>query len=101
MRQKIGEKFSGRSSSYSRAPVSLLASRLTLRVGGLGRSDLGRRHHPYAGIGLSVAGMIAAAFGMITPVQGAVFQELIDVAVIGNALRALYDGSAIRAPGLL
>jgi len=45
--------------------------------------------------------MIAAAFGMITPVQGAVFQELIDVAVIGNALRALYDGSAIRAPGLL
>jgi len=61
----------------------------------------GRRHHPYAGIGLSVAGMIAAAFGMITPVQGAVFQELIDVAVIGNALRALYDGSAIRAPGLL
>jgi heavy metal translocating P-type ATPase len=55
----------------------------------------------YAGIGLSVAGMIAAAFGMITPVQGVVFQELIDVAVIGNALRALYDGSAIRAPGLL
>jgi heavy metal translocating P-type ATPase len=46
----------------------------------------------YAGIGLSVAGMVAAALGLITPVQGAVFQELIDVAVIGNALRALYDG---------
>jgi hypothetical protein len=30
-------------------------------------------------------------------VQGAVFQELIDVAVIGNALRALYDRSAIPA----
>ena len=45
----------------------------------------------YAGIGLSVAGMIAAAFGFITPVQGALFQEVIDVAVILNALRALYD----------
>jgi heavy metal translocating P-type ATPase len=45
----------------------------------------------YAGLGLSVAGMIAAALGLISPVQGAVFQELIDVAVILNALRALYD----------
>jgi len=45
----------------------------------------------YAGIGLSAAGMIAAALGFITPVQGALFQEVIDVAVILNALRALYD----------
>jgi heavy metal translocating P-type ATPase len=45
----------------------------------------------YAGIGLSLGGMVAAAFGFITPVQGALFQELIDVAVILNALRALYD----------
>ncbi|SMY07279.1 heavy metal translocating P-type ATPase [Flavimaricola marinus] len=42
-----------------------------------------------AGIGLSVAGMIAAAFGYLTPVQGALLQEVIDVAVILNALRAL------------
>ena len=42
-----------------------------------------------AGIGLSVAGMVAAAFGYLTPVQGAVLQEVIDVAVILNALRAL------------
>jgi cation transport ATPase len=41
------------------------------------------------GIGLSVVGMIAAAFGQITPVQGALFQEVIDVVVILNALRAL------------
>jgi cation transport ATPase len=33
--------------------------------------------------------MIAAAFGVISPVQGAVLQELIDVAVILNALRSL------------
>jgi heavy metal translocating P-type ATPase len=45
----------------------------------------------YAGIGLSAAGMMAAALGFITPVQGALLQELIDVAVIINALRALYD----------
>ena len=45
----------------------------------------------YAGIGLSGAGMIAAALGFITPVQGALFQEAIDVAVILNALRALYE----------
>lgn len=42
-----------------------------------------------AGIGLSVLGMIAAALGYLTPVQGALIQEVIDVAVILNALRAL------------
>jgi heavy metal translocating P-type ATPase len=45
-----------------------------------------------AGIGLSVCGMIAAAFGYLTPVQGALLQEVIDVAVILNALRALGEG---------
>jgi len=47
----------------------------------------------YAGLGLSVLGMIAAALGQITPVQGAIFQEVIDIAVILNALRALHDRS--------
>ena len=42
-----------------------------------------------AGIGLSVAAMIAAAFGYLPPVEGALLQEVIDVAVIFNALRAL------------
>lgn len=42
-----------------------------------------------AGIGLSILGMIAAAFGYLTPVQGAMLQEVIDVAVVLNALRAL------------
>jgi P-type E1-E2 ATPase len=41
------------------------------------------------GIGLSVLGMLAAAVGWLSPVQGAVLQEAIDVAVILNALRAL------------
>jgi P-type E1-E2 ATPase len=42
-----------------------------------------------AGMGLSIAAMIAAAFGLIAPVEGALLQEAIDVAVIINALRAL------------
>ena len=42
-----------------------------------------------AGIGLSGLGMLAAAAGQLTPVQGAVLQEVIDVAVILNALRVL------------
>ncbi len=33
--------------------------------------------------------MIAAALGYLSPVQGALIQEAIDVAVILNALRAL------------
>ena len=43
----------------------------------------------YAGIGLSFVGMVAAALGYLRPVQGAILQEVIDVAVILNALRAL------------
>ena len=43
----------------------------------------------YAGLGLSFAAMIAAALGYLPVVQGALLQEVIDVAVILNALRAL------------
>lgn len=43
----------------------------------------------FAGLGLSVLGMIVAAFGHLPPVQGALFQEAIDIVVILNALRAL------------
>jgi P-type E1-E2 ATPase len=41
------------------------------------------------GLGLSIGAMGIAAFGYLPPVQGALFQEVIDVAVILNALRAL------------
>jgi heavy metal translocating P-type ATPase len=40
------------------------------------------------GIGLSIVGMLFAAFGYIPPVTGAILQEGIDVTVILNALRA-------------
>jgi cation transport ATPase len=53
----------------------------------------------YAGIGLSGIGMIVAAFGYLTPVEGAVLQEVIEVAVILNAQRALRgDPGAVATP---
>jgi cation transport ATPase len=47
------------------------------------------RQSAVAGMGLSLLAMLAAALGWLPPVYGAVLQELIDVAVIVNALRAL------------
>lgn len=40
------------------------------------------------GLGLSLGAMVAAGAGYIPPVEGAILQEVIDVAVILNALRA-------------
>jgi heavy metal translocating P-type ATPase len=46
----------------------------------------------FVGIGLSIVLMILASFGKIIPFYGALLQELVDVAVIINALRALSGG---------
>jgi hypothetical protein len=43
-------------------------------------------------MGLSVAAMALAALGLLPPAAGALLQEAIDLAVIGNALRALRLG---------
>lgn len=45
----------------------------------------------FIGIGVSVVMMGFAAFGMIPPVLGAVLQEVLDVAVILNALRVSFE----------
>ena len=50
------------------------------------------------GLSLSGAAMMAAAFGFLPPIAGALLQEAIDVAVIGNALRALGSGSERTEP---
>jgi len=42
------------------------------------------------GIGLSLIGMGLAAAGFLPPVAGAILQELIDVAAVGNALRVAF-----------
>ena len=49
------------------------------------------------GLGLSLVGMGFAAAGMLTPVAGALIQEVIDVAVIFNALRAASGGRTARS----
>jgi heavy metal translocating P-type ATPase len=47
------------------------------------------RQSVLVGMGLSLAAMAVAAAGYLPPVAGALFQEVIDLAVILNALRAL------------
>ena len=82
----------GTAASAEAADVVLLVDRLDRLLPGLEVASGARRialESVIAGIGLSVAGMIAAAFGYLSPVQGAIAQEVIDVAVILNALRAL------------
>ena len=82
----------GAAASAEAADVVLLVDRVDELGPGI---EIARRSRRIAmesvvvGIGLSVLGMIAAAFGYLTPVQGAVLQEVIDVAVILNALRSL------------
>ncbi len=54
-----------------------------------------------AGMAMSLAAMVIAAFGFLPVVAGALLQEAIDVAVILNALRALRGGVAkpVTVPG--
>ena len=60
-----------------------------LRIGS--RSLAIARQSIVVGMGLSIVAMGAAAAGLVAPVFGALLQEVIDVAVIANALRALRD----------
>jgi heavy metal translocating P-type ATPase len=82
----------GAAASAEAADVVLLVDRIDRLVPGIAIARRARQiavQSVVAGIGLSVVGMVAAAFGYLTPVQGALIQEVIDVAVILNALRAL------------
>ena len=82
----------GASASSEAADVVILADRLD-RVGEA--IVIARRARHIAvqsivvGMGLSLLAMLAAALGWLLPVPAAILQELIDVAVILNALRAL------------
>ncbi len=82
----------GAAASAEAADVVLLVDRIDRLAPGIAVARAARRialESVVAGIGLSVLGMIAAALGYLSPVQGALLQEAIDVAVILNALRAL------------
>jgi heavy metal translocating P-type ATPase len=85
----------GASASSEAADVVILADRLD-RVGeAIVIAQRARRiaiESIVAGMGLSTLAMLAATFGWLLPVPAAILQEVIDVAVILNALRALSPG---------
>ena len=89
----------GASASSEAADVVILVDRLD-RVSEAVR--IARRTHGIAfqsmaaGMAMSGVAMIAAALGWLAPVEGALTQEAIDVAVILNALRALGSGRGWR-----
>ena len=49
------------------------------------------RQSIWVGLGISAVGMVFAMLGHIAPVAGAAIQEVVDLAVILNALRASRD----------
>ncbi|MEO8263486.1 MAG: heavy metal translocating P-type ATPase [Pseudolysinimonas sp.] len=69
----------------SRIPAGIVIARRTLVIA---------RQSIIVGIGLSVAVMIVAAFGVIPAIAGALIQEAIDVITILNGLRAGVSGSS-------
>ena len=82
----------GAAASAEAADVVLLVDHLDRIVPAIQIARHSRRialQSVIAGIGLSFIAMIAAALGYIVPVEGALLQEAIDVAVIFNALRAM------------
>jgi heavy metal translocating P-type ATPase len=67
----------------TRVAEAVTISRRTLRIA---------RQSIWVGLGLSGAAMGVASLGYIPPIFGALLQEVIDVAVILNALRAAFAG---------
>jgi P-type E1-E2 ATPase len=63
----------------SRLLDAILISKRTMRIA---------RQSIWAGLGISIVGMMFAANGRIPPIFGAAIQELVDLGVILNALRA-------------
>ena len=74
----------------TRVVEAIAISRRTLRLA---------RQSIWAGLGMSGAAMVVAAFGYIPPIAGALLQEVIDVAVILNALRATFGPRTSRTEG--
>jgi heavy metal translocating P-type ATPase len=85
----------GASASSEAADVVILVDRLDRISDAIGIAKRTRSialQSIVSGMALSGLAMAFAAFGWLPPVAGALTQEAIDVAVIGNALRALGPG---------
>jgi cation transport ATPase len=48
------------------------------------------------GMALSIIGMIFAALGLLTPLGGAITQEVIDIVAVLNGLRAAFPPEQLR-----
>ncbi|MCR4466833.1 heavy metal translocating P-type ATPase [Burkholderia sp. SCN-KJ] len=82
----------GAAASSEAADVVLLVDRLDRLVDAMRIARRARRialESVVAGMSLSIVAMTIAAAGLLPPIAGAVIQEVIDVAVIVNALRVL------------
>jgi heavy metal translocating P-type ATPase len=82
----------GATASSEAADVVLVVDRLQRLVDAIGIAQRTRRiavESVVIGMGLSLAAMTGAAFGLLAPIVGALVQEGIDVIAILNALRAL------------
>jgi heavy metal translocating P-type ATPase len=82
----------GATASSEAADVVLVVDRLDALVDAIAIASRSRAialQSVLLGMGLALVFMFGGAFGLFTPVVGAVIQELIDVASILNALRAL------------
>ncbi|WP_233837767.1 heavy metal translocating P-type ATPase [Paraburkholderia sp. ZP32-5] len=93
----------GAAASSEAADVVLLVDRLDRLVEALRVARQTRRialQSVIAGMAMSFAAMAVAAAGYLPPLPGALLQELIDVAVIANALRALRIRSRAHGGGL-
>jgi heavy metal translocating P-type ATPase len=82
----------GATASSEAADVVLVVDRLQRLVDAIAIAQRSRSiagQSVVIGMGLSLAAMTVAAFGLLLPIAGALVQEAIDVVAILNALRAL------------
>ncbi|MGW4803499.1 heavy metal translocating P-type ATPase [Kitasatospora sp. NPDC004272] len=92
----------GASASSEAADIVLTADRVDRLADAAHIAVRSRRIAVQSALGgmlLSLAAMLVAAFGLLPPAPGALLQEVIDVAVILNALRALRPGPG-AGPGI-
>ncbi|MFF9481870.1 heavy metal translocating P-type ATPase [Streptomyces sp. NPDC014733] len=89
----------GSTASSEAADIVLTADRVDRLADAVTLAQRARRIAVQSALGgmlMSLAAMVAAAFGQLPPAAGALLQEGIDIAVILNALRALRVGQAAR-----
>jgi heavy metal translocating P-type ATPase len=89
----------GATASSEAADVVLVVDRLQRLVDAIAIAQRSRSiavQSVVIGMGLSLAAMTVASFGLLVPIAGALVQEVIDVVAILNALRALGG----KIPGL-